>query len=68
MKPDILADFNAISRSYYYSLPYQIDIYNEILDRTDNRPAQAAYVEPVKSLNSPTGFVYKLRWRGSDTI
>jgi hypothetical protein len=68
MRPEIISDFNNLSSAYYYSLPYQIDIFNEVLDRTDNRAAKAAYIERVKSSNSPAGYVYKLKWRGSDTI
>ena len=68
MRPDIIADFNALSKDYYKSLPYRVDVYNNILDRTDNRPAKAAYVEKYKTLNSPNGYVYKLKWKGSDSI
>lgn len=68
MKPDIIADFNSLSKEYYASLPYNISVYNKVMDRTDNRAAKAAYIDKVKSNNSPTGFVYKLRWRGSDTV
>ena len=66
MKPEIISDFNSLSAEFYNSLPYQIDIYNDVLNRVDNRPAQAAYVEQVASNISPNGYVYKLRWRGSD--
>ena len=68
MKPEIIQDFNYDSKNYYNSLPYRIDIYNDILDRADNRPAKAAYVETVTSNISPTGYLYKLRWRGSDSV
>ena len=65
MKPYILTNFNAISKSYYESRKYQIDIHNHILDRPDNRPAKAAYVVTEKSTLAPGGKVYKLKWRGS---
>ena len=68
MRPDIIADFNALSLPYYNTQPYQIDVHNTILDRVDNRPAKAAYIEKVQSNISPNGFVYKLRWRGSDKV
>lgn len=68
MKPEIIGDFNAISKEYYDSLPYEIDIYNNIFGRTDNRPAKAAYIEKVKSTYSPNGYVYKLKWKGSDKL
>ena len=44
MKPEIIGDFNALSESYYNSLPYQIDIYNDVFNRVDNSPAKAAYI------------------------
>lgn len=68
MKPEIIADFNALSKDYYDSLPYDIDIHNEVFDRPDGRPAKAAYIVPVKSNMSPNGVVYKLKWRGSDVV
>lgn len=79
MRPEILSDFNYLSSEYYHSLPYQIDVYNDIFDRVDHRPAQAAYIEKVRATdknipgsivaeNSPDKFVYKLRWRGSDKV
>lgn len=66
MKPEIISDFNYISKDYYYSLPYQIDVYNEVFNRVDNRPGKAAYIESSTSSKSPNGFVYKLKWRGDD--
>lgn len=68
MRPEILSDFNAISGPYYNTLPYQINIYNTELGRVDGRPAQAAYIEAVSSNRSPNKYVYKLRWRGSDSL
>lgn len=68
MKPDIISDFNALSSNTYNSQPYRIDVYNDILQGVDRRPAKAAYIEKVKTNRSSAGFVYKLRWRGSDKI
>lgn len=68
MRPEIISDFNDISEAYYNSLPYRIDVYNEIYGRADNRPAKAAYIHRVESKNSPNGYVYKLKWKGSDEI
>lgn len=72
MRPDIIADFNALSVDYYNSLPYQITPYNSVLDHADMRPAKCAYVFKDKTSEaakrSPTGYVYKLKWRGSDTL
>ena len=72
MNPQILLDFNNLSRSYYESLPYQIDIHNHVLDRPDNRPAKAAFVTGIgsnifdenRSSKAPGGIVPKLKWRG----
>ena len=68
MKPEIIYDFNHLSKSFYDSQKYRIDIHNDVLDRPDNRPATAAYIERVASKNSPTKYLYKLRWKGSDTV
>ena len=68
MRPDIIADFNNLTKDYFRSQKYDIDIYNSVLGRVDNRPTTAAYVEKVESKISPTGFVYKLKWRGSDKV
>ena len=63
MNPQILGEFNNLGRRYYESRKYRIDIYNEVFDRVDNRPAQAAAIEmeyhPVYGRDMP-----KLRWRG----
>lgn len=63
MDPRILKEFNALGKNYYESRKYRIDIWNEVFDRVDNRPAQAAAVEeewhPIYNRNVP-----KLRWRG----
>ena len=66
MKPYILTNFNNISKSYYESRKYQVDVHNHILDRPDNRAAKAAYVVTEKSILAPGGKVYKLKWRGDD--
>lgn len=72
MRPDIIADFNALSINLYNSQQYQITPYNKILDHSDMRPAKSAYVHIDKTSkaaqHSPTGFLYKLKWRGSDVI
>lgn len=65
MKPWILKDFNIISKEFYNSQKYQIDTWNNVLGRIDNRPAKAAYV--VSEYNSQFKHeVNKLKWRGSD--
>lgn len=65
MNPMILTEFNNISRDYYNAQPYQIDIHNHIFDRTDNRPARAAYIEESENISQVYGYkTYKLKWRG----
>lgn len=66
MNPLILNDFNNISKAYYDSLPFQIDVYNEILGRMDSRPTMAAYIVSDYSKYAPGRKVYKLKWKGRD--
>lgn len=68
MVPDIITDFNALSYKYYMSRRYRIDVYNERLGMADGRAAQAAIVVQEKSNLSPSGYVYKLKWRGDDKV
>jgi len=65
--PIILREFNDISYNFYNSRKYQIDVYNDMLGRIDGRAAQSAYVVEEPAKRSPTGFVYKLKWKGDDT-
>lgn len=72
MIPEILCDFNYLNASLYNRQKYQINPYNAVWGRADTRPAVAAAVikdstSPM-ALMSPTGYVYKLKWRGSDEI
>lgn len=64
--PIILREFNDISISYYNSQKYRIDVYNDIIGRIDGRPAKSALVVQEPAKRSPTGYVYKLKWKGSD--
>ena len=72
MRPEILADFNKLSINYFNSRKYTVGVYNRILDKIDNRPVQAAYVvvdkESAAARKSPLGYIYKLKWKGSDYI
>ena len=68
MIPDILADFNYISKRYYNSLQYNIDVYNSELGAIDGRAAKAAMVKPYYTNKSHTKFVWKLKWKGDDEI
>lgn len=68
MKPEILDDFNLISEEYYKSLPYEIDIYNNVFGRVDNRAAKAAFIERNVFSNLSNRYVNKLKWKGSDKL
>lgn len=68
MKPEILYDFNQVGEEAYNKAKYDITSYNDALGRPDNRPAVGARVYKWQSNLSPTGFVYKLKWRGDDKI
>lgn len=72
MNPNIIADFNALAKPWYDSQKYNIGVYNANLDRVDRRAATAAYIvkdnsSPVAKL-STAGYVYKLKWKGSDVV
>jgi hypothetical protein len=68
MIPEILSDFNYLSKGFYDVQPYDIENYNEALGNSDGRAATAAIVKKYESSKSPSGFVYKLKWRGKDTV
>lgn len=63
MNPMIIKEFNNLSRNFYNALPYQVDIHNHILDRTDNRPARAAYIVEEDSINYGHK-MFKIKWKG----
>ncbi len=70
MIPDILTDFNALARNHhgFFDKNYHyIDVYNEYTDTADGRPAKFAFVTKQSSSSSPTGYTYKLKWKGDDT-
>ena len=77
MKPEIIEDFDDLTKDWWdkfdpetHNRAYDLDAHNDILDRTDNRTAVAAYVfkdeDSLTAQMSPNGYVYKLKWRGSD--
>jgi hypothetical protein len=68
MKPEILYDFNQVGEEAYNGAKYDITSYNDALGRPDNRPAVGARIYKWQSNMSPTGYVYKLKWRGDDKI
>ena len=68
MIPDILSDFNSLTRKSYNNATYQLSVHNNLIDAPDMRPATAVCVEQMKSKTSPTGYVYKLKWKGEDRV
>ena len=67
MKPDILYDFNQLSKSMYESCPYELSTYDSIMGRADMRLGQSAYI--VGEQDKLTGrVIYKLKWKGSDLV
>ena len=72
MRPEILYDFNTLGRELYNKCPYRIDIWNDVMGRTDNRAAKVAYVQKVttdkRAQQNPNGYYYKLAWKGEDTV
>lgn len=69
MIPDILADFNTLNKDQWFLSGYHdIGITNTAFDISDGRAARVARVFMYKSAKSPSGYVYKLKWRGDDTV
>ena len=68
MNYNILRDFNALSSSFYNSQILDIPIYDSTFGGTDFRPAKAAYIVSENRSDATGGKVYKLKWRGEDTI
>ena len=68
MIPDIIADFNNLGKKWYDKQKYQISIHNTNIDAPDMRAATAAYIVQMTSKTSPTGYVYKLKWKGADKV
>lgn len=68
MKPDIISDFNYLSRDWFKSRPVSIPIYNRAAGNIDGRAAEAAYVlvdqDSPRARSSPNGYIYKLVWKG----
>lgn len=72
LKPEIISDFNDLSREFYHKQKYEIDIYNAALGHSDGRAATAAYIEidrtSTRAVASPNSYLLKLKWRGSDKV
>lgn len=67
MRKDILSDFNSLSYSFggdNANYMYQYETYNSDVGMGDYRPAKYAFVEKYSNPDSPTGYVYKLKWKG----
>lgn len=73
MKPEILQDFNDLAKPLLtdsrLDAKYWLSTYNTNLDAVDRRIGKVAYIIKEKDVNSaysPTGYRYKLKWKGSD--
>ena len=66
MRKDTLMDFNNLSKSFVGNPDkyYQYETYNSDVGMGDYRPAKYAFVEKYSNPDSPSGYVYKLKWKG----
>ena len=67
MRKDTLIDFNNLSNTFAgdnANYMYQYETYNSDVGIGDYRPAKYAYVEKFTNPDSPSGYVYKLKWKG----
>ena len=67
MRKEIIADFNSLSKSFADANgegKYQYETYNSSIGMGDYRPAKTAYIEKFARPDSPSGWVYKLKWKG----
>jgi hypothetical protein len=64
MRSDILKDFNTLSDHFGNNHKYQYETYNSSIGMGDFRPAKSAYIERYTNPDSPSGWVYKLKWKG----
>lgn len=67
MKKDIITDFNNLANQFApngMGNYYQYETYNSDVGMGDYRPAKHAYVERFTNPDSPSGYVYKLKWKG----
>ena len=67
MRKDILMDFNSLSYSFCgqnIDNMYQYETYNSDVGMGDYRPAKYAFIEKYTNPDSPSGYVYKLKWKG----
>ena len=63
-------DFNLLSNTFNSvhenTAKYQYENYNTNTHTVDFRPAKYAFVDKFKDDNSPTGWSYKLKWKGDE--
>ena len=66
MRKEVLMDFNDLSNSFTSNTNnlYQYETYNSDVGMGDYRPAKYAFVEKYSNPDSPSGYVYKLKWKG----
>ena len=68
MNPEILYDFNDLTKEIYTNDLFDIEVYNSTLGRVDTRSATAAKVVRYVSDFSPKGYEYKLKWKGDRRV
>ena len=71
MRKDILLDFNNLSQYFKKSVGnpgglYQYETYNKSTGMGDYRPAKSAYIQKYSNPDSPSKWVYKLKWKGDE--
>jgi hypothetical protein len=69
MRVEILSDFNDLQQTFNQGVgnpggKYQYETYNDGSGMGDYRPAKSAYIDMFQNPDSPTGYVYKLKWKG----
>lgn len=68
MRKDILVDFNNLAATFAVNKSidsmYQYETYNSDAGMGDYRPAKYAFIEKYTHPDSPSGYVYKLKWKG----
>ena len=68
MTEGVIADFNMLNDEFTKNnqrmVKYQLETYNSETGTPDFRPAKSVRVVKYQDGNSPTGWVYKLKWKG----
>ena len=69
MRKEIIDDFNNLGKWFNTKVgnpggTYQYETYNDDTGMGDYRPAKSAYIKKYNHPDSPTNWVYKLKWKG----